>query len=75
MHGGSRRVGPSNEAVTGRGDGKKMDGVDEGKDGGGPAAAAARLCAATLLLSLQQLMLFVIVCRMVKMEPDIWYFV
>ena len=27
MHGGSRRVGPSNEAVTGRGD-EKMDGVD-----------------------------------------------
>ena len=31
VHGGSRRVGPSNEAVTGRGDGK-MDGVDEGKE-------------------------------------------
>ena len=27
MHGGSRGVGPANEAVTGRGDGK-MDGVD-----------------------------------------------
>ena len=72
MHGGSRRVGPSNEAVTGRGDGK-MDGVDEGKDGGGAAAAAAPLCAATLLLSLQQLMLFVVVGRMVKMVPGIWY--
>ena len=27
MHGGSRRVGPSNEAVTGTGD-EKMDRVD-----------------------------------------------
>ena len=71
MHGGSRIVGPSNEAVTGGGDGK-MDGVDEGKDGEGAAAAAAPLCAATLLLSLQQLLLFVIVCRMVKMVPGIW---
>ena len=74
MHGGSRRVGPSNEAVTGRGDGK-MDGVDEGKDGGGAAAAAAPLCAATLLLSLQQLLLFVIVCRMLKLVPGSWYLV
>ena len=39
MHGGGRRVGPSNEAVTGRGDGK-MNGVDKGKDGGGAATAA-----------------------------------
>ena len=53
MHGGGRRVGPSNEAVTGSADGK-MDGVDEGKDGGGAAAAPAPLCAATLLLSQQQ---------------------
>ena len=53
MHGGSRRIGPSNEAVTGSADGK-MDGVDEGKDGGGAAAAPAPLCAATLLLSQQQ---------------------
>ena len=74
MHGGSRRVGLSNEAVTGRGDGK-MDGVDEGKDGGGAAAAAAPLCAATLMLSLQQLLLFVIVCRMEKTVPGIWYLV
>ena len=72
MHGGSRRVRPSNEAVTGRGGGK-MDGVDEGKDGGGAAAAAVPLCAATLLLSLQQLLLFVIVSRMVKMVPGIWH--
>ena len=50
MHGGSRRVGASNEAVTGRGDGK-MDGVHGGKDGA--CAAAAALCVATLLLSLQ----------------------
>ena len=68
------RVGPSNEAVTGRGDGT-MDGVDEGKGGGGAAAAAAPMCAATLVFPLQQLLLSVIVCRMVKMEPDIWYFV
>ena len=53
MNGGSCRVGPSNEALTGRGDGK-MDGVDEGKDGGCAAAAAAALCVATLL-SLQRL--------------------
>ena len=40
------RVGPSNEAVTAKRDGK-MDGVDEGKDGGvGAAAAAAALCVA-----------------------------
>ena len=70
MNGGSCRVGPSNEALTGRGDGK-MDGVDEGKDGGGAAAAAAPLCAASLPSSLQRL-LFVIVCRMVKMVPGIW---
>ena len=57
--------------MTGGGDGK-MDGVDEGKNGGGAAAAAAPLCAATLLLSLQQLLLFAIVCRMVKMVPGIW---
>ena len=56
--------------MTGRGDGK-MDGVDEGKDGGGAAAAAAPLCAASLPSSLQRL-LFVIVCRMVKMVPGIW---
>ena len=43
----SCRVGPSNEAVTGRGDGK-MDGVDEENDGGSAAAAAAALCVATL---------------------------
>ena len=62
------RVGPSNEAVTGRGDGT-MDGVDEGKGGGGAAAAAAPMCAATLVFPLQQLLLSVIVCRMVKMVP------
>ena len=45
-YGSSRRVGPSNEAVTGKGDGK-MDGVDEEKEGGSVAAAAA-LCVATL---------------------------
>ena len=74
MHGGSRRVGPSNEAVTGRGDGK-MGGLDEGKDGRGAAAAGAPLCAATLLLSLQLLLLLVIVYRMVKMVTGIWYLV
>ena len=42
VHGGSRRVGPSNEAVTGRGD-EKMDRVDEGKEAGNAAAAAAAL--------------------------------
>ena len=47
MNGGSCRVGPSNEALTGRGDGK-MDGVDEGKDGGCAAAAAAALCCYTV---------------------------
>ena len=72
MHGGSRRIGPSNEAVTGRGD-EKMDGVDSGKDGGGADTAVAALGVATLLLSLLQLLLFAIVCRMVKMVPGIWY--
>ena len=47
VHGGSRTVGPSNEAVSGRGGGK-MDGMDEGKEGGSAAAAAAALCVATL---------------------------
>ena len=42
MHGGSRRVNPSNEVMTGRRYGK-MDGVDEGKEGGRAAAAAATL--------------------------------
>ena len=42
MHGGSRRVNPSNEVMTGRRYGK-MDGVDEGKEGGRAAAAAAAL--------------------------------
>ena len=75
MHGGSCRVGPSNEAVTGRGD-EKMDGVGYVKDGGVAASAVDALCVATLLLSLQQLLLlFVIVRRMVKMAPGIWYLV
>ena len=43
MHGGSRRVDPWNEVMTGRRDGK-MDGVDEEKEGGSAAAAAAALC-------------------------------
>ena len=47
MHGGSRKVDPSNEVMTGRRDGK-MDGVNEGKEGGSAAAAAAALCVATL---------------------------
>ena len=50
-----------------------IDGVDDGKGGRGAAAAAAPLCSATLLLWLQQLMLFVIVSRMVKMVPGIWH--
>ena len=52
-----------------------IDGVDDGKGGRGAAAAAAPLCSATLLLWLQQLMLFVIVSRMVKMVPGIWHLV
>ena len=72
MHGGSRRVDPWNEVMTGRRDGK-MDRVDEGKKGGSADAAAAALCVATQLLSLRQLLLFVIVCRMAKMVPGIWY--
>ena len=47
MHGGSRRVDPWNEVMTGRRDGK-MDRVDEGKKGGSADAAAAALCVATL---------------------------
>ena len=47
MHGGSRRVDPSNEVMTGRRDGK-MEVMDEGKEGGSTAAAAAALCVATL---------------------------
>ena len=45
MHGGSCRVDPWNEVMTGRRDGK-MDGVDEEKEGGSAAAAAAALCVA-----------------------------
>ena len=47
VHGGTRRVGTSNEAVTGRRDGK-IDGVDEGKERGSAAAAAAALCVAII---------------------------
>ena len=42
MYGDSRRVNPSNEAMTGRRYGK-MDGVDEEKEGGRAAAAVAAL--------------------------------
>ena len=47
MYGDSRRVNPSNEAMTGRRYGK-MDEVNEGKEGGSATAAAAALCIVTL---------------------------
>ena len=47
MHGGSRRVDPSNDVSTERRYGK-MDGVDESKEGRSAAATAAALCVVTL---------------------------
>ena len=47
MHGGSRRVDPSNEVMTGGRYGK-MDGVDEAKEGGSAAATAAGLSVVAL---------------------------
>ena len=53
IHGGSCRVDPWNEVMTGRREGK-MDGVDDGKEGGTAVAAAAALCIATLKARYQE---------------------